>query len=63
MGASVPSFGPLINPSSETASPVRTFLMFVLPSMGLRHVRGPDSGVVTRGVVVDDEEGEFGGTS
>src|SRR5689334_8174046 len=33
MGASGPSFGPLINPSSETASPVRTFPMFVLLSL------------------------------
>ena len=35
MGASGPSFGPLINPSSETASPVRTFPMFVLHSRTL----------------------------
>jgi hypothetical protein len=29
MGASGPSFGPLMNPSSETESPVRTFPMFI----------------------------------
>jgi hypothetical protein len=30
MGAAASSLGPLMNPSSETASPVRTFPMFVL---------------------------------
>src|SRR2546423_14120496 len=30
MGASGPSFGPLMNPSSETESPVRTLPMLVL---------------------------------
>jgi hypothetical protein len=34
--------------------------MFVLLSLGLREVRGPNSGVVMRGIVVDDEEREFG---
>jgi hypothetical protein len=29
MGASGQSFGPLMNPSSETESPVRTFPMFI----------------------------------
>jgi hypothetical protein len=41
MGASALSFGPLRNPSSETASPVRTFPMFVLLSHGLPEVSGP----------------------
>ena len=40
MGASAPSFGPLMNPSSETASPVRTFPMVDLHPIGLREVRG-----------------------
>jgi hypothetical protein len=63
MGAAAPSFGPLINPSSETASPVRTFPMLALLSYGLREFAGPDSGVVMRGVGVDNEGREFGGTS
>src|SRR5215217_6354653 len=44
MGASGPSFGPLINPSSETASPVRTFPMFVLLPHCLHEVSGPQLG-------------------
>src|SRR5215211_9179668 len=40
MGAAGPSFGPLMNPSSETASPVRTFPMFDLLPIGLREVSG-----------------------
>jgi hypothetical protein len=46
MGAAVPSFGPLINPSSETASPVRTFPMLVLLSHSLREATDRSSGVV-----------------
>ena len=42
MGASAPSLGPLINPSSETASPVRTFPMLVLlPQWSARSQRTP----------------------
>jgi hypothetical protein len=44
MGASAPSLGPLINPSSETASPVRTFPMLVSFPSGLREVSGPQLG-------------------
>jgi hypothetical protein len=44
VGASAPSFGPPMNPSSETASPVRTFPMFVLLSHCLRQVSGPQLG-------------------
>src|SRR5512132_3057604 len=61
MGASAPSFGPLINPSSETASPVRTFPMFVLLPTAHAKFADRNSGVVLRGVVVDDEERAFDG--
>jgi hypothetical protein len=37
--------------------------MLVLLSYGLREFADPDSGVVMRGVGVDNEGREFGGTS
>jgi hypothetical protein len=46
MGVSGPSFGPLINPSSETASPVRTFPMVVLLSLVCAKLADLNSSVV-----------------
>jgi hypothetical protein len=60
MGASGLSFGPLMNPSSETARPVRTFPMLVLLPLVCARFADPDSGVVMRGVGVDNEKREFG---